>query len=217
MARNVLTIQPNERAAFVGKTQSGKTHLAGILAQGIQRLVVIDAKGKLSNLARSAKRDYSWRLTEWGTNDGAKIRRQMEEGGPGRLRVPAPLRGSYEGIFHWCYRLENVTVYIDEMYGTAPGTDPGPWLNALYTRGAEMGIGVWAASQRPRRVPSVMFSESEWKFIFRLPKLDDRRFMAGEIAVDDVPLLPARDFYMYNDGWDVPVLHRSVVERTGRR
>lgn len=217
MARSIMTIKPNERLAAVGKTQSGKTHFVGKLAQSLRRLIVIDGKGYLANKVRARDGDYSWNLTEWNSREGADVRAAMERGEGGRLRVPAPLRGDYEGVFRWAFHIENVTIVIDEMYSTAKGTDPGHWLNLCYTQGAQKGIGVWACSQRPRRVPSVMYSESEWKAIFRLPKADDRKFMADEIAADSIPLLPPRDFYLYNDSFDAPQHYRGIIERKAKR
>lgn len=212
-----ITIQPNDRVAFVGKTQSGKTHFAGYLALSVRRLIVIDPKGMLSNASRKRRGKYSWELTEWESREARKVRADLDRGEAGRLRVPAPLSGNYEPIFRWAYSLQNVTVYIDEMYGVEDGTRPGRWLNALYTRGAEMGIGVWAATQRPRNVPRVMFSESEWKVLFRLTDPDDRvhmRRIIGPMAEEE---LKNHAFLLYNDAWDTPVRYPSVVAQTHSR
>ncbi len=211
-----LKIEPYERVAFVGKTQSGKTHAAGILLGGVRRLIVIDPKGKLSNIARARADKYSWQLTEWESREGGTVRAAMERGEAGRLRVPAPLSGNYESVFRWAYGLENVTVYIDEMYGTETGTRPGQWLNALYTRGAEMGIGVWAATQRPANVPVVMFSESEWTFLFRLTKPDDQKKMEQEIGPLARRKLHPREFLLYHDQFDNPIYYPYMTLQKGR-
>lgn len=206
MSEKPFVILPSERAAFVGKTQSGKTHAAGLLALPLKRFVCVDGKGLLSNLARTTRNKYSWRLTEWFSPEGAKVRRQMEEGGAGRLRCPVPIRGDLEPLFTWLWNLKNVTVYIDEMYSVTEGTRPGDMLRALYTRGAEWDIGVWAAAQRPRDVPRIMFSEAEWRFQFLCPDPDDRvymrRQMGGDTRVEQT--IPERAFWLYNMGWDAP-------------
>lgn len=211
-----LVIEPSDRVAFVGKTQSGKTHAAGILLSGIRRLVVIDPKGKLSNSARQRADKYSWHLTEWHSREGGTVREAMQRGEAGRLRVPAPLDGNYEPYFRWAYGIENVTVYIDEMYGTVTGTRPGQWLNALYTRGAEMGIGVWACTQRPSNVPAIMFSESEWLFLFRLTKADDRKKMREEIGESAMLQLSPRQFWLNHDTFDAPVYYPYITQKKGR-
>lgn len=213
-----ITIEPDHRLALVGKTQSGKTHAAGILALGIQRLLVLDGKGLLANPARRRNGKYSWNLTEWESREGAKIRAKMANGEAGRLRVPAPLSGGWEPFLEWAYRQENITVYIDEMYAVTDGnTKPGKWLNALYTRGAELGIGVWAATQRPRNVPVIMFSEAEWKFLFRLTQYDDRRRMVDEFGPVALEMLPPHHFLLYNDAWDTPKPYDNIVSKSRRR
>lgn len=212
-----LKMEPYERVAFVGKTQTGKTHAAGILALGIERLLVIDGKGKLSNSSRKAAGKYTWNLAEWNDRSGHDARQKLERGEGGRIRIPAPLSGNYEPYFYYAYRLENVTVYIDEMFSIQEGTRPGRWLNACYTRGAEMGIGIWAAAQRPRNVPAIMFSEAEWKLQFWLPRKSDREFMADEIGEEALQPLENREFWLYNQGWDSPVFYPYITSRPRRK
>lgn len=212
-----FVVSPSDRVAFVGKTQSGKTHVAGILALPIERLVVLDAKGMLRNDKRKEAGLYSWRLTEWHSKEGAATRKEMEKGGAGRLRCPAPIDGNYEPVLAWAYRLQNVCIYLDELYGVTEGTRPGRWLRACYTRGAELGIGVWAAFQRPRDIPKIALTEAEWRFLFQLPDPDDRAFMARQMGGDTRTLTPLkeRQFWLYQNGWDRPEFFRQIA--TNRR
>lgn len=201
----------------MGKTESGKTYVAGIIALPIRRLIVLDPKGMLREDKRKEKGLYSWRLTEWHGKDGAEVRKEMEEGGAGRLRCPAPIDGNWEPIFAWAYRLENVCIYIDEMYGVTEGTRPGRWLRACYTRGAELNIGVWAAVQRPRDMPKIMLSEAGWRFMFQLTDPDDRLYMVRQMGGDERALWPMaeRNFWLYKNGWDRPEFFRQIA--TNRR
>lgn len=217
MEGGVLAISPHDRVAFVGKTQSGKTHVAGILALPVKRIIVLDAKGLLSNEARKERDKYSWRLTEWESFEGAKVRREMEKGGPGRLRCPAPVNGNWEGLFRWAYGLRNVLIYIDELYGVTDGTKAKLWYRACLTRGAEMGIGVWSAFQRPRDIPKIALTESEWRFMFQLPDPDDREFMRRQMGGDEAVLEPLneRQFWLYQNGWDYPQFYSQIT--TNRR
>jgi hypothetical protein len=216
-----LAIHPSERVAFVGKTQSGKTHVAGVLLLPVRRAIVVDAKGYLSDEAR-ARGDkngplFSWHLTEWDSREGAKVRKEMERGGPGRLRCPAPISGDFEGLFRWAYHLEDVCVYLDELYGVTEGPRPGKWLRALYTRGAERRIGVWVAFQRPRDIPKIALTEAEWRFMFQLPDPDDREFMRRQMGGDEAVLEPLdeRQFYLYQNGWDYARYYSQIS--TNRR
>ncbi len=184
-----LTIKAGERVLFAGKTGSGKTWLAERLLSSAPRLVVLDAKANLS----------SWNLREPNDLDWHKFSR----GKTGRFRILPPLTDKpeawYEELFERLYRIGDLTLYIDEAYAVAQSARPGKWLTALYTRGRELGIGVWAATQRPTWIPLFMLSESDWFLIFRL-NVERDRWRLSTIAGDEVGQLPPDEhgFWLYN-------------------
>src|SRR5690348_7842342 len=100
------------------------------------------------------------------------------------------------------------------MYGSVtPGRRPDPWLLALYTRGRELGIGVWAAAQRPASVPVVMFTEADWFLMFRLQRFEDQKRMAEYIGDEALRPLYGHSFLLYNANWDRPREYPSIVVR----
>lgn len=197
-----MKIRANERVLFAGKTGSGKTFAAGSLLAPVSRLVVIDPKANLA----------SWNLKVPNFSDW----RRLERGKPGRFRIMPPItvdpEAWYEDLFKRLYYIGNLMVYIDEAYAVVPpGARPGQWLSALYTRGRELGIGLWSATQRPAWIPLFMLSESDWFLIFRLNLDVDRRRLAGVIG--DQVMLPIPDkhgFYLYHVEDDRAVYHRQV-------
>lgn len=194
------TIQASDRVAFVGRTGSGKTYLARGLLRGVRRLVVFDPKGTLRT---------GWNLKDWNFFQAQKLRM----GRPCRIRVPAPLDGNWEPFFEACYNAGNVTVYIDEAYGvlSAPGARPGRYLNALYTRGRELNIGTWAATQRPAWIPLVMLSEADWLFVFRLQLVEDRKRLSQIIGPDAHTELREHNVLAYNQHWNDPQFYTRAV------
>lgn len=186
------TFSSASRVFVAGKTGSGKTTLVRELLTPVKRLLVLDPKGTLNV--------PEWNLTDWSDRG----RRALLAGDDVRLRVPAPLDGNWEPYCEAAYEAHELTVFIDEMYGVVPpGRRPSDSLVALYTRGREFEIGVWAATQRPVWVPLFAKSEAEWTFIFRLRLEDDRVHMAKLCgpAVEN-PIPDDFGFYVYFETWE---------------
>lgn len=190
-------IRARDRVLITGKTGSGKTWLAGKLLAPISRLVVIDPKANLTE----------WNLIEPRAQDW----RRLEKGYPvGRFRIVPPVTDNpeawYEELFERLYAIANVTIYIDEAYAVCPpGSKPGKWLSALYTRGRERKIGVWAATQRPLWIPLFLISEADWLIMFRLNLSDDRKRMSqimGDEVIDKIP--DPHGFWLYGVENDEP-------------
>ena len=198
-----MKIRSNDRVLLAGKTGSGKTWLAEHLLNRVERLVVIDPKAKLSH----------WRLDEPGERDW----RDFEKGEAGRYRLIAPIQDDqqswYEDQFARLYSIGDLIVYIDEAYGVLdkPGARPGKWLTALYTRGRELGIGTWAATQRPSWIPGFLMSEADILIVFRLNMPDDRKKLAaigGQQLERRVP--DPHGFYLYRLEDDAPTYFKQA-------
>ncbi len=192
-----ISLRADERIFICGKTGSGKTFLARHLTGRLKRLIVLDGKGTLG----------SWGLLEWNR----ETRRALKSGEEVRTRVllDTGARSADEfwsEVFETIYGAGNVTIYIDEMYAIVdPGARPLPILTALYTRGRELGIGMWTATQRPTWIPLVCISEAEHIFLFRLNLDEDRRRMSAFMS--DAVMQPIRDphgFYYMRAEWENP-------------
>lgn len=195
-----LSIRSNDRVTLVGQTGSGKTYAARMLCAPLPRLLVMDTKGQLND----------WNTVEWTGRRATALERDE----PFRLRwIPNP--GEYdlaESIFERVYYAGNMTVYIDEMTDIVPDSSGyGRWLEGLYKRGRSLGIGVYACTQRPKRVPLMMLSEATWAFCFRLKLVDDRKRMAEYMGAPVAAGVQHRHgFWISHQEWDNPRYYASV-------
>ena len=199
-------IRPTERVTLVGRTGSGKTNAARALLARRHRLVVIDPKDELNT--------PDWNL-ENATDRGW---RDLARGHPVRLRVTAPVGTlpDWEQVYRAAFMAASprapLAIYTDEVYGVInPGSRPGGWFTAVYTRGRTRYCSAWAATQRPTWVPRFLFSEADWLLCFLLSELQDRKRMAEVMGplVEQAP--PTRyGFWLKNVYWENPILARQI-------
>lgn len=182
-----ITPAPGDRAMFVGQTGSGKTTLARVLLATRAHVVVLDAKGLLKwpdykvyhdfdalTKAREPKLIYrpSWR--------------ELQD------------RELIDAFFAWVYLRRNCTVYVDELMSLDErgGDQYPPHFGACLTRGRELRIEVWNATQRPKKVPQVAISEAEHVYAFKLKLPQDRERVTELTGIesDALQALPKHDF-----------------------
>jgi DNA helicase HerA-like ATPase len=166
-ASPTINLKPEDRAAFFGRTGSGKTTLAKALLLGYKRFVVIDAKHTVNmGPAIPIRRDFDKKL------DRQIIRVPMYDKKRDKRRTAELER--WEDVIDAVWRAGNRIMYVDELTLI---TRPRPLLPSLakaIRTGRERGLGVWSGSQRPKEIPSEVFTESEHFFIFQLGYALDR-------------------------------------------
>jgi hypothetical protein len=174
---------PTDRAVFIGQTGSGKTTFARVVMEQRPYAVAYDPKGMLS-----------WK--------GWQLYRSFDRMSNDRAIPPRVIyRPSYDELedkeqiddfFAWIYRRGNTTVYVDELYAIAQGDNYPYHYGACLTRGRELGISVFSATQRPSRVPQATLSESEHYYVFRLKLPQDRKRVAEITGLDETEIRQLR-------------------------
>lgn len=194
-----------------GKTGAGKTYLARYMTRPLKRLVVLDGKGTLGD----------WNLDAWNH----ETYRALVRGEPVRARVIPPVGMDvldfWDEVLMACYNAGNLTIYIDELYAVCPpNKPPSNALFAVYTRGRELGLGVWASTQRPVWIPLVALSEAEHFFMFRLQLYEDRQRLSafmGRTVLNQIK--DKHGFYYMQSEEDNPVYIRQLEvkeDKTGK-
>lgn len=202
-----LRIRSDDRVALVGRTGSGKTYAARRLCNNAKRLMVLDPKQRIDAT--------EWRCIPWDR----EARRLLQNREPVRTLIRAPLTMKpwefWEDIYRLAMSYGNVLVYTDEVYLVLPpGGVASPAMRACWTAGREIGVGSYAAMQRPSRVPLEVISEAEHIFMFRLTLADDRKRMVDN-GLGDAAMQMIKDrhglFYMHYL-MDNPIYFPSLPE-----
>lgn len=181
-----LYIPATGRGVLVGQTGSGKSTLAELLLRPFDYVAVIDPKG----------------LLDWGGYDKQTELKNVVKSQAKKV-IYAPnaeeLRSEQhiDGFFAWVYMRRNTFCYIDEVYAVSYRNEIPPHYHSILTRGRERGNGLLSATQRPMLIPTVIMSEAEQWYIFRLNMDSDRKKVEQSIGLDseEVRMLPKRFFF----------------------
>lgn len=176
MAPPQINIGANDRVAFFGKTGSGKTTLAKhMLSLSNKPWVIFDAK-------------HSIRMP------GVPIHHDFR----GKERFQIVRDDGYGDMDFWDEMFWQVlrdgsprVVYVDEAVLITPPRAILPNYGRAIKVGRELGIPIWTGSQRPKEIPSPIFTEAEHFFTFRLTYDDDREKVASFTTTEIRPYLAA--------------------------
>jgi DNA helicase HerA-like ATPase len=169
-----IRIGREDRVDFFGRTGSGKTTLArSLLHMSELPFVVFDPKHR-----------YTDGQVPVGTRYSKRRREQI-------VRSPAELTGADEAYF-WDEQFYNVwkdggrILYVDEVTLVNPSARVLlPEYSRCIKTGRERGVGVWNGSQRPKDIPSAVFTEAEHFCVFRLQWSLDR-VKVGQFTSDEI-------------------------------
>jgi len=113
------------------------------------------------------------------------------------------------------FRDRNVTIYCDELAVMAERYPESlSVMKEIALTGREKNVSLWNATQRPRGIPRIFFTEAEVFFIFRMNDSDDRDHVAGYTGPEVKQRIPRHQFYYYRGEEDAP---RLMTLDLGRR
>lgn len=198
------TIGTDEHVFIPGKTGSGKSFLAEIYLAGFDHVVKLDTKGEVYE--RRRKKQPIWMNLIEG-KDFTVIEKLSDID---RVTTPkiiyAPIFEEqtldyYDALLKWVYLRENTTIWIDELMSIAEVSKYPPYLKALMTRGRSKNASVWALTQRPMDIPTIVLANTTHFFVFNLNLPQDRKKMAETTGMYEFMDAPGyRHFWYYKDG-----------------
>lgn len=195
-----LAMSRTDRGIAVGMTGSGKTKLAQFLIQEFENVLVFDAKGTLD--WKDFRRFTTLRKLVSHANSNKQTR-----------AIYAPnaeeLRNEefHEAFFKFVYQRKGTFCYVDEVYSVAYRDELPPHYHAILTRGRERGNGLLSSTQRPMQIPSVIMSESEFWYVFRLSMPNDRKKVQDTIGISSevIGSLAKRQFIFSRADLDIRI------------
>lgn len=205
-------LHPNDRYAFIGKTGSGKTRLAMVLAATFAQSLKppwevwwLDSKGDPEDLIE---------LRKWGfRNAMSELDRTQTGGLPNALyfrldpNLADPL---YTGdvivdqaqqIIGMAYERHNVLLVVDEYAQIVQSrTLPGKNLYNVFQRGRGLNVGLIGLTQEPVYIPRQLISSSTHIVLFSVTYTYDIEYVT-KIYKSYTPPIKKHDKYGFYWGW----------------
>jgi DNA helicase HerA-like ATPase len=165
-------LNPFDRVAIIGKTGSGKTRLAIVIASYFAQTLGppwevwwIDTK--------NVKEDIE-ELINWGAVNGSSEKHQKRRGGLRNFKffiiTPEPGYSTVEqaqGKLQEAYERGHVIVVIDEYTQVViSNRTPGQPLKDVFTRGRGRNVGLIGLTQEPVNVPRMLMSQASHLVLF---------------------------------------------------
>jgi len=176
-------LSPNDRIAIVGKTGSGKTQLAIIIASYFAQQLHspwqvwwIDTKGDDTDIAK---------LRDWGFVNGASDKDIQRVGGlRNALYFKIEPVGGLSTIdlaqskIDEAYSRGNVIIVIDEYTQVVPSNrNPGYALRDVFSRGRGKKVGLIGLTQEPVYVPRMLISQASHIVLFTVTYEADIKYL----------------------------------------
>lgn len=194
-------IGTDEHVFISGMTGSGKSVTAEHYLAGYDHVIKLDTKDEVSE--RRRKKLPLWKGLEEG-KDYVVVTRLAELDNVTTHKViyvpefDEQTQDHYNSLFKWVYERQNTILWIDELMSIAdnPSRYP-PYLKALYTRGRSRDAVVWALTQRPMDIPTIVMANSTHFFIYNLNMPQDREKVAKATGYPEFYDLPGKYVFWY--------------------
>ncbi len=217
---NYWDYKPGEHVTFLAPTQSGKTtfiaQLVGVSATPELPAIVLVMKPRDRTVDKIVKQLGFEIIRKWPPP--VNVWRGWRKKPSGWVLWPKHtfddevddphFHDVFKKVLMDAYKTGDRIVVADETFGLTNELHLGKKLDSIWTRGAGMGCGLWAASQRPAMIPQNAYAQAEHIFIAYDPEERSRK-RYGEIGGVDGKMVEATVLQLEKYHW-------LYIRRTGR-
>ena len=215
------TIKTDEHVFICGMTGTGKSFFAEAYLANYEYVIKLDSKGEYDE--RKKKGLNPWRGLKEGVD--FEMVRHLEQlpfcECPKIIYCPAEEEADDEEFidefFRFCYERENTMVWVDELMSVASASRCPHYLRIICTRGRSRNVALWACSQRPADIPSIVTANSTHFIVYKLMKDADRKRMYADTGCPEMLENPKGKFtfwYFKNNGME-NAIHAQLIEKKG--
>lgn len=204
--KQTVSIQPNKRFTFIGKTRSGKSFLAWYFLRQFaedktRQIIFIDPKHEHKKFG------------DGSSLDKPKLVKKYDRRAHVQIFQSYTWTPELEHMVDMILKRGNAIVVLDELGGIANAMTVPTGITRLWTQGGGKGVGAWAMLQFPKRTPQVIKSQTELFFMFRLNSLEHRKEMLDYIPDKRIVTdkLPLKYFWLYSDDMDNAIKIKPIV------
>lgn len=210
-----VKINTDEHVFIGGMTGCGKSFLAECYLAGYDYVVKLDTKHEADE--RRMKGQPIWRgLTE--NKDFTVIERLSEIDDVETKKIiyqphfEEMTEDFYNAFLKWSFERTNTIVWIDELMSISSAFKYPLYLKAIATMGRSKNVSLWALTQRPTDIPSIITANATHFFCFDLALMTDRKKMAEITGHPELLQRPGKyQFWYYRIGSERPVLAKLQV------
>ena len=199
---NDFKLEKGQRGIIIGRTGTGKTHLAKFLIPTEEPIALFDPKRELDYKDNRVKIYHS--LTAIKVRQPDRFMYRPSEDDVDNLRM-------YSDVLKWCYAHPPRFVYLDDMVGILDQRRYPRYLQIAYQMGRQRNVQCLACTQRPAFVPGFLMSESSKFYVFHLHYPSDVKKVQEMVPGYEPDLLLDNPHAFFYYDHKMPVARRYVM------
>lgn len=202
-----IDLKPGERGLIVGQTGTGKSVLAKSLLPKTGKLIIIDPKGEFEYFEPNGKQMPVYReLAAVKLRKPARFIFRPREGDIANIHV-------YDGVFQHAYEQGDTTVFVDEIIAFANHNRYPHYMAVCYQMGRSKRVSILACTQRPKRIPEMVKTESQRFYCFKLNNPEDIKEARSVCAGYDPARMPDYHSFLYYYNKAKPPMETALLMR----